>query len=194
MVKNAALYAGAASALAVGLVLGVAMRPHLGTADGVVPELSGDSSASARPAPVAAAVAAPAASDKAADFAGYSGKLPDYVNGTDWKRLTAAALVPPAAPRSAEPTSSEPAQADSRSDYVSPLAEDPTTTPTEAPAQMAADGSGAAAAPPSAATGTASDVSTEAAAWAAALPPAALPVDNQDEAPPEATGDTRIDR
>lgn len=100
------LYAGAGLAVAVGLVLGVAMRPRLAGPD--------EPAASQAPAQTpAAALTAPAPTAQAAEeaaIARYGDKLPDYVLGTDLHKLSASAAGP-----------STPIMPDPQNYYVSPL-------------------------------------------------------------------------
>jgi len=139
-------YAGAGLALMAGLLMGAAMKPELGADD-----------RPAGPQIVAGSAGARAAGpfeDDAPTFAAYSGKIPDYVLGSDWTRLAAApAVAPPARGEVEAPAPTEDAEA------PAPLAHDAEFHATPA-------------------------VATERVAY---NPPADA---IEDEAPPEATGDT----
>ena len=143
-------YAGAALAVAAGLVLAVATRPQFAsknTAAGPPAAADGGLStfpATAVPAPVPAPVA---------HSSSYAGKIPRYATGTDWKALAEAL----------------PTEVASNSYYLSPIHSPPS------PQTLAA-------------TGAAIDAAS------VAGQPVALPTGDDDEATPEATGDTRIDR
>lgn len=88
------LWAGAGVALAAGLTLGAAMRPDLSTDDRPVgPQIFEGWSGARSTGPF---------DDSAVSYASYAGKVPDYVFGTDAKRLQnpvvlATAEAPPAA-------------------------------------------------------------------------------------------------
>jgi hypothetical protein len=85
--------AGAGLSLAAGLLTGAAMRPEL---------IGDEGPASAQaPEPAAGPASDPFDNERAA-YARYSGKLPEYVIGTDWTRPPKVAV--------AEPAPDEPAQ------------------------------------------------------------------------------------
>lgn len=162
--------AGAGAALALGLLLGAAMRPQL-----AIGELA--------PQPLDAWPQEPSLYDGGAPdalaFAKYGGELPDYVLGADWLAATAPAETPPA-PDAAEPASQasegpaapqEPEAAPDAAAHATPTAAQaaaPATRPQPASQEQAANGE--AGAPP-------------------AIPTLAI----EDNAPlPEATGDTSL--
>ncbi len=71
---------GAAAALAIGLLLGGAMQPHLDADDRPAgPQIVAASSGERSSDPVDAGLA----------LAAYHGRVPDYVLGTDWKKTMA---------------------------------------------------------------------------------------------------------
>jgi hypothetical protein len=136
--------------LAAGLTLGAAMRPDLAADDRPAgPQiLEGWSGARS---------AGPFDDNADVSVANYHGKLPDYVLGTDAKRVQAWSWAEPA-----------PRQVGRRSDAEDDL-------PPAATEQLASAAIG----------GDAYD------AVVAEKTPAAWPADIEDEAPPEASGDTR---
>jgi|SRR5437879_1546031 len=76
------LLAGAAAALVSGVLLGGAMRPNLGSADDgrpAGPQMFANWSGARSTGPF----------DPGTTFAGYNGKIPDYVLGTDSKKAMA---------------------------------------------------------------------------------------------------------
>jgi len=72
---------GAGAALAMGLMLGGLMQPHLDAVDGrpAGPQMLADWAGARSSGPF----------DPGTTFAAYHGKTPDYVTGTDWKRSAA---------------------------------------------------------------------------------------------------------
>jgi hypothetical protein len=130
-------YAGAGLAVAAGLMIAVAARPHRTENVNAAPQAVADNTVAVQsPTPLPTPAPAPV------EHLAYTGRIDHYVIKTDWKELAEAL----------------PAEADATSYYVSQTA-------------------------PMAQTGQAID---------AAAHPAALPIDIGDEAPPEATGDTRV--
>ena len=196
------LYFGAGLALIIGLAVGMTLRPQL---DAVPPASAPQASAEDRSAPAAWP---PIAEDDASGFAADPGQVPDYVQGTDQKKLavaTPAAPPKPGTPKTASatgvpesvaaalaaavaPTSESASTAEGRSYYTSPIRDDQpiATASSERGRRHAADG----AASPSAEAGTATDAAATGAE--PALPPVALATDGHDDVPPEATGDTRV--
>lgn len=161
--------AGAGVALALGLLLGTAMRPQL-----AIGELS--------PQPLDAwpreLSPTDGGSPDALAFAQYGGKLPDYVLGVDWL----AATTPPAEARASEPAEPEPDVGDA--DQPAAAADEAASAATDYGRPVAAQAKTPAARPAAARPDGAPSGDT-------ATPPAipALPID--ETAPPsEATGDT----
>ena len=98
--------AGAGLALTAGLLLGAAMKPDLAADDRPAgPQILAGRSGARAAGPF----------DDGLAFARYSGKVPDYVLGADWRKLVEA---PAATPPEAEDVAPE-------SYYVSPLRDDP---------------------------------------------------------------------
>lgn len=148
------LYAGAGLALAIGLMLGMTLRPRHGGGDVPQAPVQTPVAVATAPRPAATPVHEGRAAPRPHD------ELPHYRLGKDLRRLASAAAGP-----------STPILPDPQNYYFSPLDRPP-------PADAAA-------------TGAAVDASALAAADGG--PPTTLPVvDN--EATPEAAGDTRIDR
>ena len=117
--------AGAAVALACGLLLGGAMRPDLGD-DGrpAGPQMIAGWSAQRSTGPF----------DPGATYASYSasGQVPDYVIGTDWKRTMAwpdehAAVSPPARARAQDDQDDDAVVAEKVSTDAAPEAAPPLT-------------------------------------------------------------------
>jgi hypothetical protein len=75
------LLSGAAAAAITGVLLGGAMQPHLDAADGrpAGPQMFANWSGVRSTGPF----------DPGTTFAGYPGRVPDYVMGTDWKKTMA---------------------------------------------------------------------------------------------------------
>jgi hypothetical protein len=165
------LYAGAGLALTAGLLMGGAMKPQL-SADGrpAGPQIFAGWAGARATGPF----------DDGASFASYSGQIPAYVIGTDTQKAEASMAAPPATPQ---------AYAE-ESYYTSPIAE-------EAPAPEAARLTSAAYASrtaehvayPSLDGGAAYDDVSR-----AEKTPLVQTDDIGEEAPPEATGDTSIER
>jgi hypothetical protein len=89
------LCAGAVVALAAGLLAGAAMKPDLSAPDLAAADRLAGPQVLADPGPPRAPAPAPA--DDGVTYTSYladRGRTPDYVLGTDWKKLTA----PPPAP------------------------------------------------------------------------------------------------
>jgi hypothetical protein len=166
------LYVGAGLALAGGLLLGTALRPQLDAANPPEdPQAYAGWPAAQTPTPF----------DDAVTYAGYANQTPDYVVGADALKMLAAADTPPP----------EDQAYDDAPVREAPL--EPQRAVTHEPTTPAEGAAGAEhAAYPAQAPPTAGDAAHDAAAQASAEPaPQALPVQD-DEATPEATGDTRI--
>ena len=142
------VYAGAGLAVVIGLALGVTLRPHAAVDE------AGDAP---QPAAVAGLAAPPAPpSDESRAIARYGDRLPDYVLGTDLRKLAKAAALSPSLPIPQDP----------QNYYVSPLGRPPAATDAGIDASAMVDGQ-----------------------------PVVLPVaSNDDEATPEAAGDTRVEQ
>ena len=167
------LYAGAGLALTTGLLMGAAMRPDLGAFD--------------RPRGPQVISQAPSAGptgpfDDRLAYAGYAGEIPDYVLGTDWKKLVAA-------PLDVQASTPDPGYAeDDGGYYESPLANDAAfadvgaytpavyRAPVETPVSYPSLDGGAAY----------EDVSR------AEKTPLVVASEVDEDAPPEATGDTTL--
>lgn len=166
------LYAGAGLALASGLLLGSALRPQLDPVDlPTDPQALAGWSQTQTPAPF----------DDPVTYAGYPSQTPDHVVGADTAKMLAAATTPPP---------------EEKNYYDSPIRDaDPEPQPAviRDPPPAAEGAAGAEhAAYPSASPPTAGEAAHDAAAQAPAEPaPPALPIQD-DEATPEAAGDTRV--
>jgi len=157
--------AGAGVALALGLLLGAAMRPQLAI-DELAPQAL--DAWPREPSPY------DAGAPDALAFAQYGGELPEYVLGLDWAAATAAPDAPPNA-ADAEPH---------------PSASEAETAPREA---EAAPEAAEHATPASAQVAAPEPASQEQAATGESDAPPAIPALAIDDAAPlpEATGDTR---
>jgi hypothetical protein len=90
---------GAALALVSGLLLGGAMQPHLYDGDRPSgPQMFADWAGARSTGPF----------DPGTTFASYSGKIPDYVLGTDWKRRMDWPPEPAATPAPRDPSAGDP--------------------------------------------------------------------------------------
>lgn len=161
-----ALYSGAGLAVAAGLLMGAAMKPNLGGDDRPIgPQIFAGWSGIRSTGPFDQPDLA---------FAAYSASIPDYVIGTDWKRYAAPVAYEPVAeepPLVVESEFDEPA-------YAAPYQVAWQEPPREPPSFPSLDG------------GRAYGPAQSAAAVPAQAAAAAIHID--EEAPPEATGDTTI--
>ncbi|RAK60614.1 hypothetical protein DJ021_12755 [Phenylobacterium hankyongense] len=153
------LYSGAGLALVAGLLMGGAMKPNLGGDDRPAgPQMFAGWSGARSTGPF----------DDGASITAYSGQVPDYVTGTDWKKALAwpgeqVAYLEP------QPRLTGEAQADVPTDYAQAAYVEP---------------------PPAQATYPSMSGGMDYRDRAAAAEPAAPPPRTFDEdAPPEATGD-----
>jgi hypothetical protein len=164
------LFAGAGLALTAGLLLGAAMKPDLAGDDRPAgPQIFAGWSGARSTGPF----------DDGVSLARYAGQVPDYVLGTDWRKLASAqapaAAEPPAArsPQEDPPLPPEPAEPPLRASDLTPAVYG--AAPAERVLYPSLDGAAAYA-----------DESRAEMTPAAA----AAPVDLDRDAPPEATGDT----
>ena len=167
--KVRTLYAGSTLALAAGLLLGAAMKPDLAAFERPEgPQIISQGPQAGPTGPF----------DDRLTYAGYSGQIPDYVLGTDWKKLVEAPLP------AAEPEPDVTYYDSPVLDEEPPRAEVGVYTP--AVYRTPAEDLGAY---PSLSGGAAyEDVSR------AEKTPLAPLTDLDEEAPPEATGDTTLAR
>jgi len=110
-----ALYPGAGLALTAGLLLGAAMKPELVTDDRPEgPQMFAGWSGARSTGPF---------DDSGPSYAAYRGQLPDYVLGTDWKKMAEATaiLTEPPMPKIAPPAETA---ADAEA-YAAPAADAP---------------------------------------------------------------------
>lgn len=165
------LYAGAGLALAAGVLLGGAMRPQLvGDDRPAGPQIFAGWSGERSTGPF---------DDGGLAFASYSGEIPEYVMGTDWRRMVAQPVV------MAEPVYAE-------EDYYEPPAYDDLPEPEAQPAIYVAEAPSRVAYP-SLDGGAAYDDLSRAERTPTARPEITTG-DIDPEAPPEATGDTTAAR
>lgn len=167
------LYAGAGMALATGLLLGAAMKPDLGEGDGrpAGPQIFTGWSGARSTGPF----------DDGLAFASYTQEIPEYVLGTDWRKLVEAP-----APEQIEPAVYEESYYDSPLDDAA--AEPPAEPWSPGPAIHQAE---TGAAYPSLDGGAAYEDVSRAEKTLVVAQPSAI---DHDEAPPEATGDTTLAR
>lgn len=172
-------------AVAAGLLVGAAMRPQLVSGDGPAgPQILAGSSGARSVGPL----------DDGLAYASYSGEIPEHVLGTDWRRLAAlpvAALEPAQGYWAEDHTGEDYA---SRDDYEPPAYDD-LPRPAEPQPARYADASTRALFPSLDGGAAYEDVSrAEKTPLASPRPVAQEPHDIDPEAPPEATGDTTVDR
>lgn len=161
-----ALFAGVGAAAVAGMLMGAAMKPNLAGDDRPAgPQILAGWSGARSTGPF----------DPGMSFADYQGNIPDYVVGTDWKSAAAfsfredVAYEPAETPDYYQEAKREPAQ------YAETRYEEP---PRAAPVY------------PSMSGGVAHDVLARVPDAAPQPVPTSEPVELDDEAPPEATGDT----
>ncbi|MDB5445706.1 MAG: hypothetical protein JWQ97_1023 [Phenylobacterium sp.] len=161
-------YAGAGLALTAGLLMGAAMKPDLAGDDRPAgPQIFAGLSGTRATGPF----------DDGLTVARYSGKIPDYVLGSDWQKMAQPPTAAPP-PRGGEDDAPE---TYAQSYYESPLRDEP-------PEPQVKTGDLTSAAYAEAAAERVSFPSID---GGAAYAGASRAEDIETEAPPEATGDTR---
>jgi hypothetical protein len=167
--KVKAFFSGMAMAATAGLLLGGMMKPNLVQGDRPIgPQIFTGWSAARSTGPF----------DDGRSWAAYGGQVPDYVTGTDWNKAATYAPMDVAYDPAETPDYYQEAAADAPS-YPKPTYQEP---PREPPTYPSVSGGMAYAA----------DRAGKDAVDRTTVPPPSPtpPVDIEDEAPPEATGDT----